>query len=201
MNDTPPPTPNERVRGYINWLMRIVGGRVTWGGTPMWVQGPLGLRLHWIRERFSAFVARLAAGRPPPRRAARVPHPSAAEPRKRGPRPPSPLPRHRGWLWPLVGNEAQLFSEHLDAILRDPAMVALIAAGPASLGRDLRSLCWMLALPPPPHLAPPRRARKPAPAKAPRAPRKRTRPWRPSAPPSLGTAPTPPRAPPRKIPA
>jgi hypothetical protein len=101
----------------------------------------------------------------------------------------------------MLGDEAPGFVCHLDNMLHDPGTVALIAVAPASLVRDFRSLCWMLALPPPPHLARPRPAR-PKPAKAPRAPRKRTRPWRPSVPPPLGTTPAePPRAPRRKIPA
>jgi hypothetical protein len=43
--------------------------------------------------------------------------------------------------------------------------VKLIEAAPLTLGRPLRSLCWMLKLTPPEILAPPKRPRKPRPEK------------------------------------
>jgi len=67
------------------------------------------------------------------------------------------------------------YRSQLENLLRDPEMAALLAAAPASLGRPLRSLCWMLRVDPPEILALPKKPRPPrkkppAPEPAPEAP-------------------------------
>jgi hypothetical protein len=158
---------------------------------PQALATPLQCRLNRIEHRFKALAALVAAGKTPRRRRA---GPRRSPPAKGVTPPPGPYPRKRGWFraltWDYKG--PPLFGGHLDDILRQPAMVEMIAVAPDSLVRDLRWICWMLGLKPPPHLARPRPAKpKPAPAKAPKAPRARRRPWRPSVPPPLGTTPTP----------
>jgi hypothetical protein len=48
----------------------------------------------------------------------------------------------------------------LETLLRDPEMVALMAAAPASAARLIRPLCWMLRVEPPEILALPPRPRR-----------------------------------------
>ncbi len=70
-----------------------------------------------------------------------------------------------GWLAALLGDDAPAFRAALRDMLRDPEIMKLIEAAPNTLGRPLRSLCWMLKLTPPEILAPPKRPRKPRPEK------------------------------------
>jgi hypothetical protein len=64
-----------------------------------------------------------------------------------------------GWVLPLIPPywNANGYGAALEGLLADPEMVALIEAAPVTLGRPLRSLCWMFRVKPPPILAPPRR--------------------------------------------
>jgi len=81
------------------------------------------------------------------------------------------------------------FRAQLENLLRDPDMAELLAAAPASLGRPLRSLCWMLRLTPPPLTARPRPPASPPPRAKPtktRPPRQRPAPQaRAKSPPAL----------------
>lgn len=56
------------------------------------------------------------------------------------------LPSGRGWLVRELGYEAAGFGCQLEALLADPAMQAVLIAMPA-MGRILRPLCRMLAVP------------------------------------------------------
>lgn len=56
------------------------------------------------------------------------------------------LPCGRGWLVRELGYEAAGFGCQLEALLADPAMQAVLTAMPA-MGRILRPLCRMLAVP------------------------------------------------------
>jgi hypothetical protein len=168
-----PRTPAECFATLIAWLTRSVGAMSGGDRLSYLLIGQIVERLRGIKQRFVRLAARIGAGR----YARRVvtPHRRAA-----GPRRPNPLPRTYGWLVPLVP-DAVAFRAQLEDLFRDPAMVELMQAAPASLARPLRSLCRMLGAPPPPILAPARRA----------APLKREPPKR--DPPKLDTPPEPPR--------
>ena len=151
----PPRTAAEKFSTVIRWLTGVVAARSGGDQLSYLLIGYITERLRRINQCFKRIVARLGAGTYAPRRFA--PHRPPADKR---PREPSKLPNTFGWLLPLVpqaiGYRAQL--EHL---LRDPEFCALLAAAPATLGRPLRSLCWMLRLSPPDILAPPKRPRPP----------------------------------------
>ena len=75
--------------------------------------------------------------------------------------PPERLPKDFAWLVRLAGSEAVCYGGHLAHLLRDPEMVALLAASP-QIVRLLRPLCRALGVDPsllPPR--PPRAARPP----------------------------------------
>jgi len=121
-------------------------------------------RLRRIKQCFARIATRIREGNYAPRRFA--PHRKPETPR---PRPPSRLPQKFGWLLPLVPHSVGHRSQ-LEYLLRDPEMLALLAAAPATLRRPLRSLCWMLRVDPPEILALPKKPRpppKPRPAKQP----------------------------------
>ena len=141
-------------------------------------------RIRVINQGFRRLADRIAAGTYRPRRSSPRRTATGRKPRRQ-----SPLPRHFGWLQPLVP-EAVQFRAQLEHLLRDPEMAALLAAAPASLARPLRSLCRMLRVDPPailaPILAPPPAAEKSRPAPPPAA--ENTRP-----PPAPAAARSPPR--------
>src|SRR5271165_1810472 len=113
-------------------------------------------RIIEINRRFRRLADRLAAGTYKPRRYhGRKP---AADPK---PRRKSPLPTKFGWLLPLVPEAVQYRGQLEHLLLRNPAMIALIAQAPAPMARILRPLCWMLRLEPPPILARPKPAAQP----------------------------------------
>ena len=83
-------------------------------------------RIREIKQHFARIAALIRNGDYAPRRFA--PRRPQAEPK---PRPPSQLPRKFGWLLKLVPQAVGSRSQ-LQNLLRDPEMVALIAAAPAS---------------------------------------------------------------------
>ena len=147
-------TPPERFASLLAWLTGAVVTRNHFG-LPLPLIALIVTRIREIKQHFARIAALIRNGNYAPRRFA--PRRPQAEPK---PRPPSKLPQKFDWLLPLVpgavGSRSQL--QHL---LRDPEMAALIAAAPASLGRPLRSLCWMLGLRPPEIQALPATPRKP----------------------------------------
>ena len=165
----PPRTPAEWFATLLAWLGRAVAAR---SGGDQLSYSLIGLiidRLRGIKQRFARLAARIRDGRYAFRSVA-APRRGAAKPR-----PPNKLPGKFGWLLPLVPDAAGYRSQ-LEYLLRDAGMVALMEAAPASLGRPLRSLCWMLGLRPPEILAPPAKPRPPrktppAAAEAPAAPK------------------------------
>ena len=177
----PPLAPVECFGTLIRWLTQAVVTR-THFGLPQSLIGHIIDRLRGINQRLKRIAARLHDGTYAPRRFA-----PRRPPAKPPPRPPDRLPRTFGWLLKLVP-EATGYRSQLEYLLRDPEFSALIAAAPASLGRPLRSLCWMLRVTPPELLAPPKRPRKPPKPRKPRKPR--PAPLPPPRPP-----PTPPEAP------
>jgi len=146
-------------------------------------------RIRDLGQRFARLAARLGAGTYKPRRHHGR---NSGDPR---PRRRNPLPHQFGWLLPLVP-EAVAYRSQLEFLLRDPAMLALIAAAPAPMARVLRPLCWMLRLTPPPILAPPRPATAPPrPATPPRAVPLSLAPNPRPAPPAQQARPAPPASP------
>ncbi len=102
-----------------------------------------------------------------------------------------------GWVLPLIPPywNANGYGAALEGLLADPEMVALIEAAPVTLGRPLRSLCWMFRVKPPPILAPPRRTSpRPAPP-SPEHPKAAAKPRSSRPPPLPSRPPTPPEAP------
>jgi len=116
-------------------------------------------RLNRINRRFAHLAERIRSGRYKPRRRSAAVRPVAA-----GHPPPSdPLPNGFAWLVKLVPASA-VFGCHLQHLLHDPEMQALIATAPIPMGKLLRPLCRMLAVTPPPILA----RRRPVRARLPR---------------------------------
>ena len=81
------------------------------------------------------------------------------------PKPPDAIEKKFGWMVPLAP-QVPFFRGNIEALLKEPDMVALLATAPTTLGRPIRSLCWSLRLKPPPILARPRRPRPPKPPSA-----------------------------------
>jgi hypothetical protein len=181
---TPPPqTVVERLGGMLNMLVKDLGARVAAGRISMALNIFLCHRLIGLRIRICAIVARIRAGTYVPRRSSGRPRAPATVPRQ--PPPPGPVRQSFGWLMPLIPARKEEYwhangvRSVFESLLEDPEMVALIQAAPVTLGRPLRSICWMLRLKPPPILAPPRRRSRPpapenpatpAPSASPKAP-------------------------------
>src|SRR5271163_209028 len=165
----------------LRWLGQCVAAMSGGDRLSYFLIGQIITRIRVINQSFARLDARIRAGNYAPRRFA--PRRPPAAPR---PRPPNPLPSHFGWLLPLVP-EAMGSRSHLEYLFRDPEMVALMAAAPASMRRPIRSLCHMLGVSPPDILAlpvKPRPPRKPRAAASEKAP-----PPRPEAPEWLRTMP------------
>src|SRR5271167_50192 len=149
-----PPAP-ERFAILLRWLTQAVAAMSGGDRLAFPLIGLIVDRIRGVKQRFADLAAQIGAGSYVPRQAAPRGKPSAQTPPQ-----PSRLPRKFGWLLPLVPDAASYRSQ-LEILLRDPEMAALLAAAPASLGRPLRSLCWMLRLPPPDILVLPKRPRPP----------------------------------------
>ena len=172
------PSPVDRFVALIACMTRVVIARSAGERLSGLLVGLLIERLKGIRQRFNEIAASVQAGTYVPRRSAPRP-PGPKQYTVRRPRQPSPLPPlTRGWLLKLVP-EAAANGSQLQFLFRDPAMAALLAAAPASLGRPLRSLCWMLGATPPPVIAPPPRPARPP---KPRTPRPKREPLPPAYP-------------------
>jgi hypothetical protein len=166
MSTPPPRTPAENVAILLRCLSQAVaamggGNRLTY-----LVIGLIVDRIRVINQGFRRLADRIAAGTYRPRRSSPRRTATGRKPRRQ-----SPLPRHFGWLQPLLPEAVQFRAQLEHLLLRNPEMAALIAQAPASMARVLRPLCWMLRLDPPPILARPRPqpAAAPAPAAGPPA--------------------------------
>jgi len=149
-----PPTPTAAER-FASFLLHVILGVAarSGAGLPFPLIGLIGNRLRRIKQSIARLAAKIREGTYAPRRFA--PRSKPADPK---PRQPSKLPSKFGWLLPLVP-DAVAYRSQLEHLFRDPEVMALLAAAPASLGRPIRSLCWMLRVTPPDILAPPPRAR------------------------------------------
>ena len=165
MHTPPPRTPAEALAAMLRWLAFAVDARRAFGlGVPL-----IGLIIHRF-QRINQLFGRIAAGRFFPRSRA-----AAIGPRATRKTPPLRLPRHLGWLLPLVP-DATAARAQLEHMFRDPEMIALMQSAPVPMARALRPLCRMLGTPPPPIIAPPER---PKPPRRPRAARPAPPPPRP----------------------
>ena len=196
MSTPPPRTPVEVFRDIINGLMRAVDTQRLCGLLAMSLNILIQARITAIRTRFYRLAEQIAAGTYRPRRPSTM---LRRKPANRKPWQSSKLPTHFGWLYTLMPSEIYRLSvvgprHQLERmLLPDPEMAALIQAAPDAMRRPLRSLCWMLAIKPPPILARPRRPRRPkvTPAPAPAAKPKARRPKTPQPPPGEKTASSP----------
>ena len=144
-------------------------------------------RIPHLAARLAAGTLRVRIGpagrierRPAPAQPPKVPPPEALAPEALVPTPPaSPpipprpnIPRGFGWLQRLVsgcdpvrrvvGGHTAAARNHLQYLLDQPDMQALLRAAPP-IGRELRPICRMLGITPPPGLLPPPRKRQPKP--------------------------------------
>jgi hypothetical protein len=162
---SPPRTALDRLVAVLNAVVLDVGRRVAYGGISMPLNILISARIIAYRQRICDIVARIRGGTYIFRR--RTAKPRAPVKSSGPPRPPGLVKQCFGWVLPLLPPywNANGYSAELESLLADPEMVALIEAAPVALGRPLRSLCWMLRVKPPPHLAPARRKspRRPSP--------------------------------------
>ncbi len=156
---------------------RVLGG-VT---VPFWN------RVSRVRQRLAFRLARLIVAAS--RGGGRVARASgASRPGRPGGRPLAGLPRGRGWLVAVLGNEAACVAGVLGAVLRDPAVGEVLTL--PTIARALRPICHVLGVALPAVLQP-----KPA---VPRAARASVPPREPGEPPAVAapipsrTAPGPP---------
>ena len=177
------PSPADRLMGITEGLFQVVAA-LSYRGQ---LEGRLILlictRLRRLGARFVGIVERVRAGtlprtapvRPIVRPTVRPSGDRAIASRPIAPRPGSldpaliagcSLPTGFAWLIRLGGYKAVAYGSHLEHLLADPEMAALIASAP-QLGRVLRPLCRMLGVDPGPARLPPR-------PRDPEAPRPRT---------------------------
>jgi hypothetical protein len=201
-----PPTPTivEYLGTMLVRLVMGIGSRASWSNISPKVVQLISDRFRQNKLRIERIVAQIRAGTYVFRHRTAQPRAPASPDAKRPAPPPSPLPQKFGWLLPLIPVRPEEYWHanaargHLETLLNDPEMVALVAAAPVSLGRPLRSLCWMFGLRPPPHLAPPRRRPPRADAPPPEPPPATTAEAAPQAPPApVPPAPSPAQSPPR----
>ena len=124
---------------------------------------PLWYRLNRARHCLTRLATRIQEGRPlPTSRAGQKRNPTAP------PRTYPPIPRTYGWLLKALTWHVALHRNRLERLLAEPGMTDLVAATP-SLGRILRPIGHMLALPVPalPRKRPARRPARPNPPPAP----------------------------------
>ena len=124
---------------------------------------PIWARFNRANRRLQALLAHLAAGRLPRPHAPRERRPSTPDPMN--PAPQLPLPRAWARLVHKIGYRAAGYGSQLQAVLDDPAMLAVLAAAP-SAGRTLRPFCRLLGVTLPAVLQLPPRTRKPRPPRA-----------------------------------
>jgi hypothetical protein len=151
---TPPRTPTERFAAILLCVSKAVGSRTGWG-LHLWVIALIVNRIRRVKQGFFRLAARIQAGSYVPRKAT-----TRRQPAERKPPRKNPLPRKFAWLLPLVP-EATCYGSHLQNLLAEPEMAALMAAAPVPMRRLLGPLCHMLGVRPPPPIARPRKPRQP----------------------------------------
>jgi hypothetical protein len=120
----------------------------------------IAIRLGRLATRFEQVIARLVAGKVSAPRRAYVRKASFAVVRPEG---ELRLPTRKAWLIRTV-QETAVYSGHIEHLLTDPDMIALLATSPAAC-KIMRQFCHMLGMDLGPALALPA-DRKPAPRKS-----------------------------------
>ena len=184
MTAAPPLSPTDRFTAITEGLCQVVAALSYRGQLEGWLILLICTRLRRLGARFARIVERVRAGilpaaapvRPRVRPAVDRPWPHARC------APPGfarsalvagcSVPTGFAWLIRLGGYKAVAYGSHLQHLLADPEMAALIAAAP-QLGRVLRPLCRMLGVDPGPARLPPRRSRDPEAPRRSRAPRRK----------------------------
>ena len=119
-------------------------------------------RAYRIRARLNALAAKVAAGTLAPPRPSRAGRTTTPKPEKPPTDPTDRLPSRRGWMIYEV-RITNMIDTRLKELLNDPEMLALLAAAP-QLGRIIRPICHMFAVPlSDPWKLPPRPRREPKP--------------------------------------
>jgi hypothetical protein len=156
-------------------LLMLVGASTSWGygGVPMALNIFINTRIDTTIRKIQRIAESIRAGTYKFRPRSPNPRDPTSPAVRRPPRPPPLVEQKFGWLMPLLPMEywnANGYRAGVESVFEDPEMVALIQAAPVTLGRPLRSLCWMFRIKPPPILARPRRPRScPTPPAAPAA--------------------------------
>ena len=146
-------------------LTMAVWPRIAWGGITQQALQLIAGHLFPIRDILRRTVERIEKGTYRPRRTSPRKSPTPTDRPPRPPKPPDAIEKKFGWMVPLAP-QVPFFRGHVEALLKEPDMVALLATAPTTLGRPIRSLCWSLRLKPPPILARPKRPRPPKPPSA-----------------------------------
>ena len=140
------PALNERLGGIIESIQALIAHHFLRHPIFCPIINPLWHRLNRAKRCLVRLAARIEAGKP--FRASRAGHPR--KPRARPAPPPQypPIPRTHGWLLKALAWHVAVYRYRLERLLAEPGMADLVAATP-SLGRILRPLGHMLALPMP----------------------------------------------------
>jgi hypothetical protein len=151
-------------------LLMEVGASTSWGygGVPMALNIFINTRIDTTIRKIQRIAEQIRAGTYR-LRSSKPRKPISSEVR-RPPRPPPLVEQKFGWLLPLLPMpywNANGYRAGVESALEDPEMIALIQAAPVTLGRPLRSLCWMFRIKPPP--IPPDAAAGPGQRRAPAA--------------------------------
>lgn len=195
--DLLPPTPAaelaQRLDGIFASIVLFLFGRIQAAGDLIY---RLSNRFARARRRLANLLALLAAGRLP---RVYAPRPD----RKPSPRPFN-YPRRRAWMQATFGYRIAAYGSHLDHLLRDPDVLALLAVAPPAIvksaARTLRPLCHLFGVDLPPILRPAAKPPRRKPVKPPLPPLPPLLPLHPQARPrDLPFLRFPARTPPRKI--
>ncbi len=155
-------------------IMRLLGQTL---GAPDYARFDLSLKWAiWHRISFLSVRFRALALNPPrPRKPSAKPEPTPEPESPPASAKKSKLPAQNGWLLQTFpGHHIPYVRGHLISFLEDPDLSRLQSETP-SIGRVLRPLCHMLAIPLPDYLKLARKPRPPAPKPAPKPQRKPAR--------------------------
>jgi hypothetical protein len=151
-------------------LTMAVWPRIAWGGITQQALRLIAGHLFPIRDILRRTVERIEKGTYRPRRSSPRKPPTPTDRPPRPPKPPDTIEKKVGWMLPLAP-QVRFFRGHVEALLKEPDTLALLAAAAPTLRRPIRSLCWSLKLKPPAVLARPRRPPRPEPAPPPKTAR------------------------------
>ncbi len=172
-NNAALPVP-DRIEAIMRLLRDIIGHPEHVNRLSLGLKWAIWHRLRYFARRFRAVHNNPPKPRPHRRIVKPTPTTPAQKPERPKPERPKPELRERqGWLLTLLPSHYTRFARgQLVQLLAEPAMVPLLAENP-SLGRILRPMCPMLAIPLPDYLKLPQKPRQPRPKPAPKPAQKR----------------------------